>query len=207
MKTLVVDRSTEIQSVAWVEEASVKAARALDGLDGRSGEWVVRVRDFVREQRAGAPDRIVVGTGPGSFAGIRAALAFAQGFALGSHCEVLGLPSPCACAWTGTNEPRAVVGDARRGLYWIALFEGSNLAAPIFETDAETLPKRVPVGVDVVTPDEKRIGAFLKEKFSEAYKGGVVPRAEDLARACLANPKLLISEPLPVYLNPAVRAS
>lgn len=44
-------------------------------------------------------ERIVVGTGPGSFAGIRSALAFAQGYALGKPgLEVLGLPSACAIA-------------------------------------------------------------------------------------------------------------
>ena len=57
----------------------------------RDGKWVETLdTDGVR--------RIVVGTGPGSFAGIRSALAFAQGFAIGTKCEVLGLPSPCALA-------------------------------------------------------------------------------------------------------------
>ena len=59
--------------------------------EGRGGDWSESLDlDGV--------DRIVVGTGPGSFAGIRSALAFAQGFALGSKCEVMGLPSPCAVA-------------------------------------------------------------------------------------------------------------
>ena len=70
MKTLYIERSTgECRDGKWVE--------ALD-LDGAK--------------------RIVVGTGPGSFAGIRSALAFAQGYALGTKCEVLGLHSACACA-------------------------------------------------------------------------------------------------------------
>ena len=59
--------------------------------ESRSGEWV-------EELDLDGVERIVVGTGPGSFAGIRSALAFAQGFALGRGCEVLGLPSPCAVA-------------------------------------------------------------------------------------------------------------
>ncbi len=205
MKTLVVDRSTEVQSLAYVDGDALKASCVLEGLDGRSGEWVVRVRDFMRGQGVEKPDRIVVGTGPGSFAGIRAALAFAQGFALGSGCTVLGLPSPCAGAKIGTDEPCAIVGDARRGLYWVALFEGARLVTPIFEMDAETLPKRISIGVDVLTPDEKRINAVLKEKFDAAYKGAFRPHAADLARAFLANPALLTKEPLPIYLNPAVR--
>ena len=206
MTTLVVDRSTEVQSVALVRDTAVSAAEVLKDLDGRSGEWVIKVRDFMRENGVERPERIVVGTGPGSFAGIRAALAFAQGFALGSpSCEVLGLPSPCAFAPVGTETPLAVVGDARRGQYWVALFEGARLITPIFETEAETLPKRIPLGVDIITPDEKRLDSFLKEKFPDVYKGGKVPLAEDLARAFLENPSLLVKEPLPIYLNPAVR--
>ena len=70
MKTLYIERSTG---------------------DCRSGDWVEKLDlDGV--------GRIVVGTGPGSFAGIRSALAFAQGYALGRPCEVFGMPSPCALA-------------------------------------------------------------------------------------------------------------
>ena len=42
----------------------------------RDGNWV---NDLDLDE----VERIVVGTGPGSFAGIRSALAFAQGYALG----------------------------------------------------------------------------------------------------------------------------
>ena len=75
--------------------------------DGSRGNWV---ESLALE----GVDRIVVGTGPGSFAGIRSALAFAQGYALGRRCEVLGLPSACALAGDGLL---AVVGDARRGCF------------------------------------------------------------------------------------------
>ena len=91
--TLFLERSSAVQSVALARGGAVVAAEAFKGLDARSGEWAVRVRDFVAGRRL---SRLVVGTGPGSFAGVRAALAFAQGYAIGSGCEVLGLPSPCA---------------------------------------------------------------------------------------------------------------
>ena len=68
------------------------------------------------------------------------------------------------------------------------------------------LPKRVPQSAKVFTPDAKRIGGKLAEMFGDRYdeKGGV-PTAEGLAKAFLANSRLLVSEPLPIYLNPAVR--
>lgn len=201
MMTLVVDRSTDEQSLALVEDGAVVAEATLAGTDCRSGDWVLEVREFMGGR---TPDRIVVGTGPGSFAGIRAALAFAQGYALGSPCEILGLPSPCAYA--PAEGPLAVVGDARRDQCWIALFEGTRLVVPVFQVERKDLGLRVPLGVKVVSPDGRRLGEFLKETFDARYEDKVgAPTAAGLARAFLANPALLKREPLPLYLNPAVR--
>jgi len=162
----------------------------------RNGDWVENL------DLAEKPDRIVVGTGPGSFAGIRSALAFAQGYALGSKCEVLGLPSACALADGGKV---AVVGDARRGKAWVALFDGFNLAKEIFQVEQAELAKSVPADYAVTTPDAARIDALLRETFGERYRGGAVPTAEGLKRFAEANPSVLKPEPLPIYLNPAVR--
>lgn len=200
MKTLVIDRSTDVQSLAFIGDDGVEETRELEGTDCRSGEWAVKVEEFLAGRR---PDRIVVGTGPGSFAGIRAALAFAQGYAVGSGCEVMGLPSPCAFA--PAEGPLAVVGDARQGKYWIALFEGRRLVTDVFQVEKDLLPLRVPLGVPVVTPDAKRIDAFLKETFEDRYQGGVSPTAKGLADFFRATPSVLKPEPLPLYLNPAVR--
>jgi tRNA A37 threonylcarbamoyladenosine modification protein TsaB len=187
----------------------------------RSGAWVESV------DLSGKPARLVVGTGPGSFAGIRSALAFAQGYAIGAGCEVLGLPSPCAIAaqvLTGAVPAApspvpaaiAVVGDARRGKLWLALFDGFSLLEDVFQIDqadlAATLPQRfaaakgaLPAAFLVTTPDEARIGALLQETFGPAYVGGVLPTAEGLRIFAERNPSVLRPEPLPLYLNPAVR--
>lgn len=201
MRTLVVDRSTLTQSVALVEDGALAAAATLEGCDSRSGDWVPKIWEFLEGR---APSRIVVGTGPGSFAGIRASLAFAQGVALGSGAEVLGLPSPCSYARSG--EPVAVVGDARRGRFWIALFDSFRLVTSVFQVLEDGLAKRVPLSAKVFSPDAERIGAKLSGIFAERYDGASAPpTAEGLARAFLANPGLLTAEPLPIYLNPAVR--
>lgn len=204
MKTLYLERSTgSVRDGNWI------ASLELDGVE-----------------------RIVVGTGPGSFAGIRAALAFAQGFALGRPCEVLGLPSPCAiAAQLGGRGPLAVIGDARRGKLWISLFDGFSLVRDIFQIDSgvsvgpvptisgsvptnegsvprdlsEVLVGSVPTDCRVVTPDEARIGAMLKAAFGARYLGGQTPTAEGLRTFAEANPSLLTPEPRPIYLNPAVR--
>lgn len=147
--------------------------------------------------------RIVVGIGPGSFAGIRSALAFAQGYALATGCEVLGLPSACSLAVA--DEKIAVVGDARQGKAWIALFDGFKLEKDVFQVNQADLKGAVPTDYRVKTPDAQRIEALLKETFGERYLGGEVPTEDGLRRFAEACPSVLKPEPLPIYLNPAVR--
>ena len=161
----------------------------------RDGNWV-------NDLDLDGVERIVVGTGPGSFAGIRSALAFAQGYALGKSCEVLGLPSACALAGDGRI---AVVGDARQGKAWIALFDGFKLEREVFQVEQSELKGTVPADCRVTTPDEQRIGALLSETFGERYLGGQTPTSEGLRRFAEAAPEILKPEPLPIYLNPAVR--
>lgn len=163
---------------------------------GRSGAWV-------EELDLTDVDRIVVGMGPGSFAGIRSALAFAQGYAIGKACAVYGLPSPCAVA--PEDGAFAVVGDARREKYWVALFDGRKLVVPIFQVEKDQLHIRVPLSAKVVSPDDARIGTLLKEMFENCYLGLRTPTDEGLCRYAEANPAALVKEPLPIYLNPAVR--
>ena len=159
--------------------------------------------DWVESLDLDGVDRIVVGTGPGSFAGIRSALAFAQGYALGRpSCEVLGLPSACALAGEG---PLAVGGDARRGRFWIALFDGFRMEREVFQVALDGLSSAVPAGHMVTTPDADRIDELLRGLFGSRYVGGRTPTSDGLRRFAEANPAVLRPEPLPLYLSPAVR--
>ena len=164
---------------------------------GRSGAWV-------EELDLSDVDRIVVGMGPGSFAGIRSALAFAQGYAIGKNCEVLGLPSPCGVEMEAGAF--AVVGDARREKFWIALFADGKLMVPVFQVDKDDLYKRVPLSAKVVSSDDARIGELLKETFDSRYLGLRMQSEYGLKAYAEAHPEALVREPLPIYLNPAVRS-
>ena len=193
MKTLYLERSTgECRKGDWVEKLD------LEGIE-----------------------RIVVGTGPGSFAGIRSALAFAQGYALGKPgMEVLGLPSACAIAadfYSHSQFPipnsqfpipqsLTVIGDARQGKLWIAEFEGYNLVKDIYQIESADLRLRLSTSTSIVSPDDNRIGSLLKETFGDRYLGERMPTAEGLRLFAEANPAILVKEPLPIYLNPAVRS-
>ena len=70
------------------------------------------------------PQRIVVGIGPGSYSGVRIAIATAIGLATASSASLLGLPSVLGLR---VDEPRfRVVGDARRETAYHAVVDGAR---------------------------------------------------------------------------------
>lgn len=213
MKLLAIDRSTDVQSIALATDGGV-VCHVLDEVDARSADWSVKVRDLLAAHGLSFCDldRIVVGTGPGSFAGIRGALAFAQGLAIGIKAKraeiasdpiVYGLPSAAALVQNGGMT--AVVGDARRGLFWVAVYEGARTVVDLHLVTAEELPSAMSPDASVVTPDGVRIGAFLAKTFGGRFLGNRPPMAEWLARLAIEHCELLVPEPLPIYLSPAVR--
>jgi tRNA threonylcarbamoyl adenosine modification protein YeaZ len=70
---------------------------------------------------------IVVGLGPGSYTGIRAAIALAQGWQLGRGVKLLGISSAdCVAAQArseGATGRVAVVIDAQRGEFYLGCYE------------------------------------------------------------------------------------
>lgn len=62
--------------------------------------------------------RVVVGLGPGSYAGTRIAVSTAIGLQLATGATLLGLPS--ICAFSVAEREYCAVGDARRKSFWIA---------------------------------------------------------------------------------------
>ena len=186
---LAIDRSTDVTSVAIEgREASLSA---------KGGAWVAELLDFLASCGTSiqAVDRFIIGCGPGSFAGTRAALAFAQGVAEAKKgVSIFGLPSGAGCARPG--EKIAVIGDARRGLLWVNLWDGFKEIEKCHLVEAAAFS--APAGFTLTTPDFARIG----EKTGAA---DVKPSAARLLEAAKAAPEMLVANPLPVYLSPAVR--
>ena len=201
---LFIDRSTDTQSVALALGGKV-VSKVFPHSDSRSADWPVKVRDFLAAAGVGIADvgRIVVGRGPGSFSGIRAALAYAQGVAAATGCEVTGLPSTLALS--RDHAKIAVIGDARRDRFWVVLHDGSSTPRGFVLTDKLGLQGAVPEGYCVVTPDGARIDGLLKSVFAHRYHGSLVPLASRLAEVVLASPGIDTPEPLPIYLQDAVR--
>ena len=127
MKILALELSTARGSVAWLNKDVHLVVREWPNDRKNSGPFFENLAQ-VRDQ-FGLPDAIIVGLGPGSYAGTRIAISAAIGLQAASRARLLGLPSICAIE----NEDYCVIGDARRQLFFFArigkrdLIEGPSL--------------------------------------------------------------------------------
>src|SRR5438874_12602618 len=78
------------------------------------------------QKQFGKPDTIIVGLGPGSYAGTRIAISAAIGFRAASQARLIGFPSICAIECDTAEY--CVIGDARRQTFFLARIHGNNLA-------------------------------------------------------------------------------
>jgi len=127
VKILALELSTARGSLAWLSNDADPVVREWPNDRKNSGPFFENLAQ-VREQ-FGLPDAIVVGLGPGSYAGTRIAISAAIGLQAASRARLLGFPSICAIE----NEDYCVIGDARRQLFFFArirkqeLIEGPSL--------------------------------------------------------------------------------
>src|SRR6266487_6273140 len=145
------------------------------------------------QKQFGAPDTIVVGLGPGSYAGVRIAISAAIGLQTASNARLIGLPSICAIE-TNENE-YCVVGDARRQSFFFARVRANNLIeGPTLLSEIELRGK-----IDKL---EDKVSIFVSEKLPR-FKRTVIayPSALVLARLAQNSRGDFASPPLePIYL-------
>jgi len=143
------------------------------------------------------PDQILAGVGPGSFSGIRSAIASAQGLAAVWHCPVLPVRSTGSIAW---QFPEAtllgVFSDARRGDVFATFYASGKLERPTAVHPASELPRLLSRCTLAVTTDH------LPGVAQTAH-----PSATSLA-AYLHAHGLEPSLPLePIHLRPALKTT
>ena len=146
-------------------------------------------------------DTLVVGLGPGSYNGIRVALALARGWELARPVRLLGLSTVDALAWQAASDGltgyAAVVIDAQRGEVYLGEYELQAGKAQSLKPLRLASPAEVQVcgeaGARVVGPEVNRWWP----------QGTVImPRAATLARMVLAGVPAAGTEQLePIYLR------
>jgi tRNA threonylcarbamoyladenosine biosynthesis protein TsaB len=161
-------------------------------------ERVIREANLEREEI----EKIAIGLGPGSYNGMRAAIALAQGWQLGRKVQLQGISSVevtvAQAQAEGITGRVAVVIDAQRGEFYLANYEISTGGWK------ELQPLRL-VAESAVTEchrnGETLIGPELRRWF--AYGKVVFPRAVTLAKLAAARPDSINGESLePIYLRP-----
>ena len=185
MITLVLETSTPRGGVALFRGEELVFSHSFTADRSHSSEL------FAVVERALAPDlrpnRVVVGLGPGSYAGVRIAIAAAIGLSVATGAELIGVPSAAAL---GDGEYLAL-GDARRGAYaFTHVRDGEILAGPMLQTREEI---------------EARLGASHVFSSEELGLPGVeirYPCVERLGRLAVAGRSIVARGTLePIYLS------
>jgi len=179
---LALDSSAGRGSVALVDSGKTVREIFVDTPRGRGGALFAALEEILRGRPA--LERVIAGTGPGSYNGIRAALAGGWGIAQARQIPFVGV-----CSLLGLAEGEyCAVGDARRGQYYFArVGNGQLLEEPVLLLPAE-LPARVE-GCRILVPGPI---SFLPS--AEV----VMPSA---ARLALLAPELAPGIPEPLYLK------
>ena len=139
MKILAIDTSTSHGSVALIDSGRVLldgTFTADRGHESKLMPLLQRARDLAEKL-----DIIAVGLGPGSYAGIRIAIATAMGLQMALGARLIGIPS--VAAWECDADRHIAIGDARRETFYFTKVERGICTEGPMLTDATGLLARI----------------------------------------------------------------
>lgn len=205
MKILAFDFSSPQRSVAVanadVTDRVIAVCEAIESAPGNTMKPLGMVESALKQ--AGLEreqiECITIGLGPGSYTGIRAAIALAQGWQLGRGVKLLGISSAeCVAAQAhadGVRDLVNVVIDAQRGEFYLASYEldeaGVHEIAPLRIVSREEVPTQAS-------------GALIGPEVTKWFPAGrlMFPRASMLARLAATRSDFVPGEKLePIYLR------
>ena len=206
MKILALDFSSSQRSVAVVQplgggEPAFQSEIVEAG--GRSTKAFGMIERALTEARLDREEIecIAVGLGPGSYTGVRAAIALAQGWQLACGVKLLGINTVEVLAAQvqagGVHGALHVVVDAQRGEFYCATWQISETerveSAPLCIVNRGEIERRIASGDPVIGPDLKRAFPDIGETF---------PSAQALGNLALGRGDFVPGEQLiPVYLR------
>ncbi len=202
MRILGLDAALGRCSAAILADGEVLAEQQLASIRGQAGLLAPRVQQVLNTAAMTAADldAIAVGIGPGSFTGLRAAIALAQGLAAGAGLAIAGVSVAEALAAAGPFENRAfwVAIDSRRGRVFL---DRDGIIAPFALDSLPTPDGPVAIGGDAAVA----VSAWLAARGHDVMlTDRRLPSAADVARAAL--PALRGERALrpaqPLYVDP-----
>ena len=212
MKILALELSSAQGSLALLNGDKIEFSREWPNDRKNSGEFFEHLAEV--QKQFGKPDRIIVGLGPGSYAGTRIAISAAIGLSFGGTGSVpseakvesvgrhggrpsirlIGFPSICAIECDAPEY--CVIGDARRNSVFYARVCDRNLAeGPTLMSEAELRAK-----LDKL---DRKMSILATEKLPQ-FEGAEIryPSAKLLAHLAADPDREFTQPPLePIYLR------
>jgi tRNA threonylcarbamoyladenosine biosynthesis protein TsaB len=175
MKVLAFELSTGRGSLAWAN-GEVHWEKEWPNDRKNSGPFFENLK--LVSENYGWPQTIIVGLGPGSYAGVRIAISAALGLSTAAEARLIGFPSVCALECD--EEEYCVIGDARRQSFSFTHVRRNNpVEGPALLTEIELrdklegLEKKMPIfsaedlpqfhGVTVCFPSAGRLARLVQD--------------------------------------------
>src|SRR3989440_6075855 len=192
MKILALELSSARGGLALLDGDKLEFAREWANDRKNSGPFFEYLAEV--HMQFGKSDTIIVGLGPGSYAGTRIAISAAIGLQTASQARLVGFPSICAMECDAPEF--CVIGDARRQTVFVARVRENNLVeGPDLMSEAELRTK-----LDKV---DNKMSIFATEKLSQFERAELhYPSAKLLARLATDSKRSFAQPPLePMYLR------
>ncbi len=191
MRVLAIDTSTSQGSVALLDGGHVLLDESCLA-DRNHGCTLVPLIQRAREL-VDRFDCIAVGLGPGSYAGVRIAIATAMGLAMADGARLVGIPS--VAAWECEKDHHLAIGDARRETFYFTKVERGLCTEGPLLVDAAGLVARVAALADWPVLSAEPLALV-------PHAAVALPRAITLARLAAEGRGIFVEGDLePLYLR------
>jgi len=192
MKVLALELSSARGSIGFLDAGKAEFSREWPNDRKNSGPFFAYLAEVQKD--LGKADTIVVGLGPGSYAGTRIAISAAIGLQAASRARLIGFPSICALECDAAEY--CMIGDARRQTFFFARVRDNDLAGgPTLMSEAELREK-----LDKV---DRKMSIFAIEKLPQFERAEIrYPSAKILGRLANDSNRTFTGPPLePNYLR------
>jgi tRNA threonylcarbamoyladenosine biosynthesis protein TsaB len=207
MKMLALETSTARGSIAFRDDETALFDCDFAADRKHSGAFFENVQLCL--QRFGTPQQIIVGIGPGSYAGVRIAIAAALGLRSSTGAKLAGIPSICALDVEASEY--CVLGDARRQSFFFARIENGRLVeGPILESERELQARVKQLTIPIFASEELPQFSQAKQAFPSA--GRLVEIAagqtceigdvESLEPIYVRGPHITVPKPIRLFVAP-----
>ena len=192
MKILALELSSARGSIAMLDGNKSEYFREWPNDRKNSGPFFEYLAEV--QKQFGKAEVIIVGLGPGSYAGTRIAISSAIGLQAASGAQLIGYPSICAIECDASEYYG--IGDARRQTFFFARIRENNLIeGPTLVVEAELQEK-----LDKL---DRKMSIFTTEKLPQFARAELrYPSAKVLGRLGADSKRNFTQPPLePMYLR------